>query len=35
MIILENKIWEKPGTLQSKAAELGAHDPHFDEIILY
>ena len=34
MINLENKIWEKPGTLQSKAAELGAHDPHFDEIIL-
>ena len=29
MIILENKIWEKSGTLQNKAAEPGAHDPRF------
>jgi hypothetical protein len=27
MINLENKIWEKSGTLQSKAAEPSAHDP--------
>jgi len=34
MINLENKIWEKSGTLQSKAAEPSARDPLFDENIL-